>query len=169
MKYLLPLLKLSIGTTLFLIFISITIAAILEGYYQNLGSIIIALILAFLSYKLMMSGWRSYKQLTGPFNVKKNFDLELKKAKAKQELISEELKFKRNKLKQEISDFDALREDCERFGIKVGFMEILLQKANKETVDSLKLARQEEEKLSKEKNEKEKQKIEEKQRKEKKE
>ena len=120
----------------------------------NIVALLVFAIGAFISFKVMMSGWRSYTALTGTYaERKKKADLVAEKIRAKSELQVLRSKTKAAKIKTDLeNEKDALDErlkgfkgdlaDCQKFGIKVGFLEALTNKLRPETADALASARQ---------------------------
>ena len=112
MKYIVPYSKTVFGAV-FLFGFVFGGGALMLGQF-NIFALLFFAIGAFISFKVMMSGWRSYTALTGTY--------------------AERIK----RLKGFKDDF----ADCQKFGIKVGFLEALTNKLRPGTADALASARQ---------------------------
>ena len=132
----------------------------------NIALLLFFAISAFISFKVMMSGWRSYIALAGTYaERKKKYDLVAEKIRAKGELRVLRIKSKAAKTKIDLeNEKDALDKrlkrfegdlaDCQKFGIKVGFLEMFTNKLRPGTADALASARQAEEEKKRQRDEK---------------
>jgi hypothetical protein len=152
MKYIVPFSKTVFGAVFLFSFVFAGGALMFEQF--NIVALLILAIGAFISFKVMMSGWRSYTALTGTYaERKKKADLVAEKIRAKGELRVMRSKTKAAKTKIDLENKkDALDKrlkgfkddfvDCQKFGIKVGFLEALTNKLRPGTADALASARQ---------------------------
>lgn len=152
MKYIVPVSKTVFGAVFLFNFVLAGGALVLEQF--NIVALLVFTIGAFISFKVMMSGWRSYTALTGTYaERKKKADLVAEKIRAKGELQVLRSKTKAAKIKTDLeNEKDALDErlkgfkgdlaDCQKFGIKVGFWEAFRNKLRPGTADALASARQ---------------------------
>lgn len=152
MKYIIPASKLVFGTVFLIVFVLSGIASMLEQF--NVVALLVFTIGAFVSFKVMMSGWRSYAALTGTYaERKKKGDLVAEQIRAKGELqvlhsktkatnIKTDLENEKDALDERLKGFKGDLADCQKFGIKVGFLEALTNKLRPGTADALASARQ---------------------------
>jgi hypothetical protein len=152
MKYIVPFSKTVFGAVFLFSFVLAGGALMLEQF--NIVALLVFTIGAFISFKVMMSGWSSYTALTGTYaERKKKADFVAEKIRAKGELQVLRSKTKAAKIKTDLeNEKDALDErskgfqddlaDCQKFGIKVGFLEALTNKLGPGTANALASARQ---------------------------
>ena len=163
-KYFIPFTKVVLGSVFLLLSVLGGIGILLEQF--NAFVLLATLVVAFISFKVTISGWRSYSSAIGTYeDRKKKAELKAEKFKAKMELKIESMKGKGEKLQaqyeKDLAERDKLKRkgiswkqarqeqksqqikferdlaDCKKFAIKVSFWEKITLSLKDETLYAL--------------------------------